>query len=404
LGDSDVWDLAGDPQIERMGESRPQWRWGEAAVDRSEPHLRIVHDEHPSGVVALVGQPENGAFPVEFLVGPDEREAASVLEDVRRELDFYLVEKGEPDPWGYAHYHCWTMANVMGKVHWGTREDFVGIPYLNVVGDPFGGDDLVRLEDALAPVVGQAWELHRQATEVPEGRAVTPSIPILFFGDLDGYWRSPRRVVTVGLNPSKEEFPEDDPWLRFPRGAEFGPASTNEYLEELSGYFGTKPYRRWFNNSFEPMLNGIDASYYRDGEGVSAALHTDIASPVATSPTWRKLAPQERAVHQGGAEIWRALVDLLAPDVILVSVASEHLGAVATTSLGQWEELTRVERTRPYIVSTTEMVVAKGQKSALVVFGQAAQLPFGTVSFGERRRIGQEIATLLDARSRGATG
>ena len=31
---------------------------------------------------------------------------------VRKQLDFYLVELGEADPWGYARYHCTTVSNA----------------------------------------------------------------------------------------------------------------------------------------------------------------------------------------------------------------------------------------------------------------------------------------------------
>jgi hypothetical protein len=34
------------------------------------------------------------------------------------ELDFYLVEKLERDPWAYAVYHCGTGANMYSRVHW----------------------------------------------------------------------------------------------------------------------------------------------------------------------------------------------------------------------------------------------------------------------------------------------
>jgi hypothetical protein len=36
----------------------------------------------------------------------------------KKELDFYLVEKGEMNPWAYAQYHCSTAANMYSTVHW----------------------------------------------------------------------------------------------------------------------------------------------------------------------------------------------------------------------------------------------------------------------------------------------
>ena len=34
------------------------------------------------------------------------------------ELRYYLLDKGEPDPWNYAQYHCITAANLYSAVHW----------------------------------------------------------------------------------------------------------------------------------------------------------------------------------------------------------------------------------------------------------------------------------------------
>lgn len=48
-------------------------------------------------------QSEHGVFPVQWM--GDSRDAdQAVLSDARGELDFYLVEKGERDPWAYAAY------------------------------------------------------------------------------------------------------------------------------------------------------------------------------------------------------------------------------------------------------------------------------------------------------------
>ena len=34
-------------------------------------------------------------------------------------------------------------------------------------------------------------------------------VPILWFGDMDAYWESEKKIVTVAVNPSKLEFPDD---------------------------------------------------------------------------------------------------------------------------------------------------------------------------------------------------
>ena len=41
---------------------------------------------------------------------------------VMSELRYYLLDKGEPDPWNYAQYHCTTAANLYSAVHGHLRE------------------------------------------------------------------------------------------------------------------------------------------------------------------------------------------------------------------------------------------------------------------------------------------
>ena|SRR6266480_2165659 len=60
--------------------------------------------------IALIGKPTNHVFPVSWLMTP--------IDAARKELDFYLADKHEANPWAYAKYHCNTAANMYSKVHW----------------------------------------------------------------------------------------------------------------------------------------------------------------------------------------------------------------------------------------------------------------------------------------------
>ena len=64
--------------------------------------------------------------------------------------------------------------------------------------------------------VSEAWRVLDRAAGLPSRVTVTPAAPILFFGDLAAYRASPLRVLTVGLNPSLHEFPDGNPFQRFP--------------------------------------------------------------------------------------------------------------------------------------------------------------------------------------------
>jgi hypothetical protein len=244
----------------------------------------------------------------------------------------------------------------------------------------------------LESLIKDAWRLYDTAEAVEY--IVQPSVPVLFFGDSERYFQSPLKVITVGLNPSRIEFPSADPFTRFRPAENVHPAILSghfyaEYLAALNGYFRSVPYSRWFN-AFEPILNGMEASYY-DGRP-NAVLHTDLCSPLATDPTWSKLppTPTKMALAEEGLRLWLRLVRHLAPDIILISVARHYLGRLDFRHLDNWHPLYTIQRTNPYRVDARRVEVTNG-KTALLVFGPASQTPFGKVSTAAKGEIGRRI-------------
>jgi hypothetical protein len=244
-------------------------------------------------------------------------------------------------------------------------------------------DDLIR----------ESWQVYRQFEDQPF--LVKPSIPILFFGDSIQYRSSKLKVITLGLNPSRIEFPEHDRFFRFSGARKVNPrftvgVSCQEYLQSLNEYFHeppNHPYRPWFK-SFEPLLAGLDCSYY--GNAVNTALHTDLCSPLATDPTWSNL-PREAQISllPYGTRLWHSLVEWLSPDLIIASVARSHLKRISFPQQDGWKVVHRVERTNCYDVELTRLKIEG--KAAALVFGKAANTPFGTVSNVEKRKIGLAI-------------
>ncbi|MDQ3692246.1 MAG: hypothetical protein M3464_01280 [Chloroflexota bacterium] len=247
------------------------------------------------------------------------------------------------------------------------------------------------------PLIAEAWHLYHGSEDI--SCVVRPSIPILYFGDSGQYSRSPLKVITVGLNPSWAEFPIDDPFKRFPKAQHVYPdilngSSNSEYLAALNDYFRCDPYMGWFG-TLEPLLDGMEAGY-RDGR-TNVALHTDLFSPLATAPTWSKLTQERSILGLAGMRLWHRLVRHLAPDVILVSVAQQHLASLDFSPLGCWETIHKIERANPYRVDAREVEVVPGRKT-LIVFGRAAQKPFGMVSTTAKREIGQRVAEYVGGR------
>jgi len=215
---------------------------------------------------------------------------------------------------------------------------------------------------------------------------VTPSAPVLYFGDRQAYLASRIKIITVGLNPSHIEFPQGDPFLRFP-GADSG--EPNAYLSALDAYFRSSPYTKWFNPAFEPLLNGLQSSYYE--AEISTALHTDLCSPLATSPTWSQLDSKEQAALQGeGVKLWHDLIRFLRPDCVIISVARKNLKLIEFAMPEPFKAVFTIERKNPYEVEAAHVVVDHDCRP-LVVFGRAAQMPFGTISSEAMREIGTFI-------------
>jgi hypothetical protein len=254
------------------------------------------------------------------------------------------------------------------------------------------------MRDRLRELAREAWQQHEQAERASLPHLVRPSIPILFFGDSAGFFSSPLRIITVGLNPSREEFPRASPFLRFPGSERASRDDTDGYLAALDAYFGTAPYTSWFNPSFEPLLRGLGASYYDAGSSV--ALHTDLCSPLATDPTWSRLDPHEQALLEpAGRRLWHELVEALQPDVVLISIGRRRLSKIVFPLIEPASVIDIVDghgRVRPYHVEAFRHKLASG-KAPLFVFGPASQTPFGSISGVEKRRIGARILDVFDA-------
>lgn len=237
---------------------------------------------------------------------------------------------------------------------------------------------------------------------------VKPAIPIVYFGDEPAYRRSEIKIVTVGLNPSDNEFTEDGhPYsiaLRFPSFANSS-GTDNDLVKALNEYFYpvNKPYG-WFG-CFEPFLNGMNSSYYQGH--ANTVLHTDICSPVATNPTWSHLqgAEKDRLLNNsspcsGGMQLWEELISELEPDYILMSIRKEYLerylssGNVTTISKATFGSLIYKSngelRNYPYNIELIHIKLHSG-KYTRIIFGRSNIKPFMDIDNKSKTRLGSQI-------------
>ncbi len=142
----------------------------------------------------------------------------------------------------------------------------------------------------------------------------------------------------------------------------------------------------------------MDASYYEGRP--STALHTDICSPVAASPTWSRLVEVDReALACDGRPLWHMLLAELRPQIVAFSMARTYLDDITFDAMTDWKvihcirrEADGAPRRRPYNVEARWYDV--GGEPSLFVFGAAAQTPLGMLSADQKRRAGSAIVNV----------
>ena len=100
------------------------WKWITGSVNDSDEHIEIrfgniEHSEWDQWKpIACVSAPKDRTFAVKFLIAAEMPSDIEMINAVKEELDFYLIDKGGDNPWAYALYHCGTAANAYSMVHW----------------------------------------------------------------------------------------------------------------------------------------------------------------------------------------------------------------------------------------------------------------------------------------------
>ena len=226
---------------------------------------------------------------------------------------------------------------------------------------------------------------------------VRKSIPILYSGNLAEYFASSRKIVTVSLNPSCFEFREENAELPYDVKRYSRSYSGDELQRAYSSYFERRPYTGWFNSAYENILQCLDASYYGRTypacrkapkawvPRINRVLHTDLCTPLVTHPNWSRLSKSVQAeLSEDGNRLWREVISLLRPDLILISVGAHYRSQIGEIEwMGvQPEGLTDEKHT---------LLVANFE-GALIVWGKQQVRPFFYFSRDQRRRLAEVVA------------
>lgn len=147
---------------------------------------------------------------------------------------------------------------------------------------------------------------------------VKNSFPIVWFGNTRRFFHSKVRVVTIGLNPSDDEFPQNNPALRFPEACiAFEQGKMGRVCDSLNGYFeyNREPFWNWFI-AYERALGSMPFGATYGGMkkkclwAENYAVHIDFFSAIATNPTYSRLSKEQQNVLQN-IKLFRKLFDYL---------------------------------------------------------------------------------------------
>jgi len=163
-------------------------------------------------------------------------------------------------------------------------------------------------------IVDSAWAEWDRARRDPYDRVCVPeqSAPLLWFGDLNAYGKSPRRILTLGVNPGPSTFPQHDPWVNCPL---FAPEASRRSAATMKAVCSAYRLDKWFSYwkpLVEPMVEG------------GTALHVDL-TPIPTLALFSSLNSQTKdRLRANGIGILLDLVRYLKPDYTVACISGRN--------------------------------------------------------------------------------
>jgi hypothetical protein len=103
----------------------PAWSWHEGPVDQNESHFNIYYvpdtqHEGPTFLIAAIASPTKQIFQVQLFPEnlPATLDPGPLIDGVKEELNFFIVEKQEKDMMKYLRSHCTTASNILSQFQW----------------------------------------------------------------------------------------------------------------------------------------------------------------------------------------------------------------------------------------------------------------------------------------------
>jgi hypothetical protein len=195
------------------------------------------------------------------------------------------------------------------------------------------------MDEQLNKIIDMCWNHFVKFRDRSNSPIVNPSIPILWFGDLEEYQGSAKRIVTLAINPSNDEFRLDKNdsygFVRFKQGRKIyfkDSLDDNDrlvFFNTLNKYYKDEPYR-WFKR-LEAPLNCLNATYggkFQNGDFTNYSVHIDLC-PLSTSKKWRDVdSSVKEELKLEGITLLHMLLEYLKPQIILASISQTDIKTI----------------------------------------------------------------------------
>ena len=247
-------------------------------------------------------------------------------------------------------------------------------------------------------LIDEYWEdyvNHKNANDI-----LIPSLPVIWFGNIEEYFESETKVVTVSINPSDNEFSDGidkntkekrSTFKRFERAEclkdiiKLNNDEKDILIKTYNEYFINFPYK-WFSKGYENLMKifpqNIPVSYgYRREKNI--AIHIDCQSAMAVKGRWKD-KDRTSLIRE---DLFNELLAFLNPDIIVFSAKSidDELVKRMVNNTAPDQEY-KLRTTSGTELIRASFIVDKDKKRQMILFGTNFRGdPFMGIAFDKQK-------------------
>lgn len=253
-------------------------------------------------------------------------------------------------------------------------------------------------------IINDFWNDYVAKKKDSDLSGIIEGIPLVWHGNMDSYFSSKRRIVTVSLNPHYDAFDPDEEQFNESGHKLIKHLESVDKLSETDIDALKKLYNEYFINNLkaseDPIFKGyknlffdiLNASYFNE-KGKNQVLHIDAATAIATNPVWRKISGRQKRKIKN-IELTKQFIDFLKPNIILFSSNNKDLNEIIDNYYQEEEYELKYEEKNSRGKSVK--IYSDVGKNKVIVFGSNNFEPFKGVNNEIIHRLVDQLKIFLE--------